>query len=135
MALSGNFREAIRSEDTQELGRLLDFQRGGQDESAVKAVARDLLFLACKEDSEKSLRFILEWCGKHDLNAVKDMREDEHGWTYLHVAAIHGCKRCVELLLGQGASADVVSSNGETPLALLLGSLRCEFFTPFLLLT
>jgi len=45
-----------------------------------------------------------------------DTRDDVHGWTPLHWAAIDGHKEVAELLIAKGADVNAKSGSGDTPL-------------------
>lgn len=76
--------------------------------SRLLSFAGDLHDAAQKGDLAKIKDFIVHRVG---INA-----EGQHGETALHLAALHGHKQIVNLLLSCGAAVNVQDEDGETPL-------------------
>jgi ankyrin repeat protein len=75
---------------------------------------------------------IYEAAWKGNIEAIKqhlvagtdvDVKNDKHGLTPLHGAAIHGHKEIVELLIAEGADVNAKTNDGETPLVYAKGEI------------
>ncbi len=101
---------AAHKEHTEMVRLLLD---SGADVSAADAHGCTALHWAAisRTDDTILLCVIINHAGTRNL----DVR-DTLGNTPLHLAALHNCARCAQLLLDRHASRDVLNDKAETPL-------------------
>lgn len=71
---------------------------------------QEKLVIACKKDEIEEAAHLLTIPGI-DVN-----KKDIHGWTLLCNASFTGRMSIVELLLNQGADANIANNDGKTPL-------------------
>ncbi len=80
----------------------------------LDVMGHQLLCLAVTQGSLEIARILVE----NGINPKKPI--NEHGQTYLHMAAMYGCSELVQMLLDQGENVDVQDEYGQTPLHSLI---------------
>jgi integrin-linked kinase len=72
-----------------------------------EATSEDI-YAACRDGDEM---FCKEWCMSpdHDLNIT-----DQHGFTPMHYATIHGHTGIIDVFINRGARIDIINMGGDT---------------------
>ena len=95
--------------------------------SQLIVIVAVVLLVGCGEPSD-----FHKAAGAGNIEAVKqhlaagtdvDVKDDEHGLTPLHVAAIEGHKAILKLLIAKGAEVNAKDKRGRTPLVYAKGEI------------
>jgi len=99
--------------------------------SKLIAIVAAVLVVGCSKPPPPDIS-IYDAAWKGNIEAIKqhlaagtdvDVKDDKHGLTPLHGAAIHGHKEIVELLIAKGAEVNAKTNDGETPLVYAKGEI------------